>query len=356
MDLGPDGNKALLTYARRAWDDAVAPDGQLHFSHEHSVKMWALTDPQLQFDRVMFDEAQDANEVLAGVLQGQRAQVIVVGDENQAIYGFRGASDQLRRWDADARLPLTQSWRFGAAVADAGNRFLQLLGAEQRVQGNPGKASRVEEDMADPDAVLCRTNAGAVGAVIANLDAGRRVALAGGGGDIEALARAARDLQAGRSTTHPELAHFDSWSAVREFAENDPEGKSLQALVRLVDSYGPDGLLGLVAKLTPEGSPAGVDVVVSTAHKAKGREWPRVQIAGDFPVPKEQNGVESCRTRRAAPGLRGGDPRREVLDPGSLGWVYGRTDASGGEPGAPHSPAPAVPGPSTVTVDRGESS
>jgi superfamily I DNA/RNA helicase len=34
------------------------------------------------------------------------------------------------------------------------------------------------------------------------------------------------------------------------------------------------------------------DVTVSTAHKAKGREWDAVQLAGDFPEPEKQGDEE----------------------------------------------------------------
>lgn len=47
---------------------------------------------------------------------------------------------------------------------------------------------------------------------------------------------------------------------------------------------GPDAILAAVDKLTDE---VHADVTVSTAHKAKGREWPTVRIGDDFPPPKD---------------------------------------------------------------------
>jgi hypothetical protein len=49
----------LLAYAHRAWEDIRTPDGRLRFEHDHYMKMWALTCPELPGDFIMLDEAQD---------------------------------------------------------------------------------------------------------------------------------------------------------------------------------------------------------------------------------------------------------------------------------------------------------
>ena len=102
--------RTLLGYARRAWADIADPNSnKIFFDHDDYLKIWALSDPRLNFDTIFFDEAQDINPVLKKVIQDQDAQIIVVGDSNQAIYEFRGAVDALRDWPADVVLPLTQS-------------------------------------------------------------------------------------------------------------------------------------------------------------------------------------------------------------------------------------------------------
>ncbi|MGW1888630.1 hypothetical protein ACWCP0_42155, partial [Streptomyces sp. NPDC001970] len=54
---------------------------------------------------------------------------------------------------------------------------------------------------------------------------------------------------------------------------------SLQPFVDLIDKHGTDKILTAVGQLDDEPQ---ADVIVSTAHKAKGREWPTVKIADDF--------------------------------------------------------------------------
>jgi ATP-dependent exoDNAse (exonuclease V) beta subunit len=50
--------------------------------------MWALT-PRIYGEFLLLDEAQDANPVVEQVFlaQGEYAQLVMVGDSAQAIYG-----------------------------------------------------------------------------------------------------------------------------------------------------------------------------------------------------------------------------------------------------------------------------
>jgi hypothetical protein len=56
--------RILLPYAQKAWEDICSPNGRLRFEHDHYLKMWALTKPELPGDFIMLDEAQDTNPVL----------------------------------------------------------------------------------------------------------------------------------------------------------------------------------------------------------------------------------------------------------------------------------------------------
>ncbi|MFF5304813.1 UvrD-helicase domain-containing protein [Streptomyces sp. NPDC013161] len=320
--------RTLLDYSRRAWADIADPNSnKIVFDHDDYLKIWALGNPRLNFDTIFFDEAQDINPVLKKVIQDQDAQIIVVGDSNQAIYEFRGAIDALKDWPADVVLPLTQSWRFGPAVAEVGNAYLALLESDLRLQGAP-TLDTVLGTVEEPDAILTYTNVGAISAVFTGFEAGKRVALVGGGRDIEDIARAARDLQQGRRTAHPELSAFENWSEVKEYAESDEDAQTLQTFVRLVDRYTPQGLLNMIRDLVPEEARAEEtrpELVVSTAHKSKGREWDLVQIWNDFPQPKEDTKTGELllpaqdKLRLAYVAVT---RARQRLDIGSLGWIH----------------------------------
>ncbi|SFF74820.1 Adenine-specific DNA methylase, N12 class [Actinacidiphila alni] len=339
----------LLEVVARAWSDIADPDSDnLLFAHDDYLKLWALTEPRLDYDLIVFDEAQDINPVLQKVIQDQPVQTVVVGDSHQAIYEFRGAIDALKDWPADQVLPLTKSWRFGPEVAALGNAFLDLLGSDLTLEGNTALNTTIGS-VEDPDAVLSRTNVGAIGAVVAGFEAGKRVALVGGGTQILDVAKAAKDLQRGRKTKNPELASFASWHEVREHAENERD-KSLQVFVRLVDKYTADGLIDMIGNLVPEdarGEQNRPQLIVSTAHKAKGREWDTVRIADDFTEPEENEEGELVldpgELRLAYVTVTRAKTRLEI---GSLSWIRTLGTNTGPEVGG----AAAVAGPQQVAA------
>ncbi|AZQ40161.1 DNA helicase [Streptomyces cyaneochromogenes] len=319
--------EAALPFATKAWADLHNPDqGVLRFEHDHYLKMWALTQPKLEADFLFLDEAQDTNPVLEEVFNAQRrhAQLVMVGDSAQAIYGWRGARDVMTGFDATA-LTLTRSFRFGPLIAKEANRWLALADAPIRLTGTDTITTEIGH-LDCPDVVLCRTNIGAMAEVMRLLSEGHRVALTRGKQQLAALALAARDLKGGRSTSHPELVLFNSWGELQDYAAHDPAGRDVQPFVDLIDTHGPDAILTAVDQLTDEQH---ADVTVSTAHTAKGREWPTVKIADDFPPPKDTDQHDAQGQPIPEP-ISDTDARlayvavtraRHHLDLGGLSWI-----------------------------------
>ena len=275
----------LLPAATKAWADLMDPEGQLPYKHEHYLKAWHLSDPEIPCDFLLFDEAQDANPVLLAIVSAQAkrgTQLVFVGDSQQQIYEFTGAVNALASVPADLRAFLTQSFRFGPAIAEQANVMLERLGADLRIRGFDRLASTVGP-IESPDAILCRTNGKAVETVLEHQRQGRRVHLVGGGDEVARFARAADELKTEGRTFHPDLACFESWGEVQDYVENDPAGSELKLLVGLVEDYGTSQILAAFDRTVSE---RGAQVVVSTAHKSKGREWHQVQLASDFAGPK----------------------------------------------------------------------
>lgn len=303
----------IMPKAEAAWQDIIYPDGKLKFEHDHYLKIWALTNPQLNADFVMLDEAQDANPVISAVVENQRnTQRILVGDSNQAIYGWRGAKNAMRNFSG-SEYYLTQSFRFGPAVAEEANKWLTYLDSPLRLRGFEKINSELCE-LDEPDAILCRTNAGAMLAAIQNLSAGLRTAIVGGGDSIRYLAKAADDLLNGGKTEHPELFMFKSWDEVRKYAKED--GTELRPFVKLVDDLGTDAIVEACDALSAEDS---AQVVISTAHKSKGREWDAVRIHNDFRQPKdEETGIDESEAMLAYVSVT---RAKQQLDREGLAWV-----------------------------------
>ena len=310
---------AVLPYARKAWADIIDPAGRLRFEHDHYLKIYQLARPTLPYDVLFVDEAQDLNPVVQAIVGYQRdAQVILVGDRCQQLYAWRGAVDAMSTFDG-RRLQLTQSFRFGDAVADEANKWLSILRADIRVRGLASIPSRVGH-LDEPAAILCRSNGAALSRVLDAHDNGRRAALVGRvGKDIASLARAARDLMVGRSCDHPELMAFSSWHEVRDYVAQDESAADLRVFVDLIDKHSPDGVLSIVDRLVSEDR---ADVVVSTAH----REGSRVAVCrGGHRLPSAHAragrfaGQGGARRRDA--GLRHGHPGE--ARPGPRGPVLG---------------------------------
>ncbi|MFH8394294.1 UvrD-helicase domain-containing protein [Streptomyces sp. NPDC018036] len=324
----------IVPFARKAWIDLQHPDdGAVRFDHDHYLKMWALTQPRIDADFLLLDEAQDTNPVVEQIFLAQRehAQLVMVGDSAQAIYDWRGAKDVMTGFDG-TQLALSQSFRFGPQLAEEANRWLAIADAPIRLTGT----ETVPTDLgpvALPDAVLCRTNVGAMAQAMNLLAAGQRVGVVGGGDSLRALALAARDLKDGRRTIHPELVLFATWGELQDYASHDPAGRDLQPLVDLVDTHGTETILDAVAQFVPEQS---AEVIVSTAHKAKGREWDCVRIADDFTPPKDSDQTDDSGQPIPGP-IENGEARlayvavtrtRQRLDMGGLSWIDGHPEGS----------------------------
>ncbi|MGW3166948.1 UvrD-helicase domain-containing protein [Streptomyces sp. NPDC001142] len=315
-------SELVLPVARAAWRDLLRPDGVLKFAHDHYLKMWQLGGPTLDADVVLLDEAQDTNDVVAAVIQAQEhSQRIVVGDSAQQIYEWRGASDALAKFaEGGAQVEtLSQSFRFGPAIAEAANAWLYIVGTGLRLRGFEEADSRIGE-LTNPDAVLCRTNSGSMEVVMDALAGGVRVALVGGGSDMKRLAEAAASLQAGGETDHPELMAFTSWDQVRQYADEETDGADLRVLVRLVDEHGPEAITAATDQLVGEDA---AELVVSTAHRSKGREWPTVRIHSDFraPSPDPKTKLVTLRREEARLAYVAVTRARKVLDDRALSWV-----------------------------------
>lgn len=323
----------LVPYARQIWEDLQLDDqhggGKFRFTHDHYLRIFVMGRPSLPYDFIIADEAQDLDPLVMALMMGQRnhAQLIAIGDANQAIYGWRGSMDALTQWPAEVRLRLTESRRFGQTIADEANRWLSLLGSDMRLTGIGGP-SAIERITDWPDVVLCRTNATAMAGAINALKAGKVVALVGGGDQIRRLAEAAIELKDGRGTSHPELCVFLHWGEVQDYVENEKDGSDLKVAVKLIDEYGPDEIIRAVGRLAPDKPSKGQhwtapDVTVSTAHKAKGLQWSRVRVADDFtepgfdddghlkPVPAADAMLAYVTVTRA----------EKVLDRGGLAWI-----------------------------------
>jgi superfamily I DNA/RNA helicase len=314
----------LAAEAQRAWDnDLKHESGRLRFTHDMYVKVWALTNPSLPGDFILYDEAQDADPCIAGVVLAQTGkQLIAVGDECQAIYGWRGATDAMRHWPVadEDRVSLTKSFRFGQAVADEANVFLGILNAPLRIVGHAPIASEVKPLTAmEASAILCRTNAAVIQMAL-DIHVGRKFAVVGGTETIKKFAEAAESLMQGRRASwHADLGAFKNWDDVLDYVNNDEGGSDLRSMVNVIADYGVQTIYQVCSQAVTEDR---ADVVLSTAHKAKGREWDSVLIAPDF-EPSEDRQAEGLSRSEAMLMYVAVTRAKLALDCSALNWARG---------------------------------
>jgi superfamily I DNA/RNA helicase len=277
-------------YAAEAlWRNICKPNSTAPVTHDCYLKLFYLQGRELapRDWTVMLDEAQDADPVILGLLERHRGARIIVGDKYQQLYQWRGAVNALSRTHSDsAELSLTQTFRFGSGAAEWANQVLEIIGERLRIVPAKHRTDvSIEEKPVAADALLARTNAGTLDEAIRGLERRRKVHVMGGADPLIRLIRGAWDLYQGKPTSG-ELVMFASWNELKAAARGQKDGApgdpALQVLVRLIKDRD-RRVLQMCRQLEAcVESPAAAQITVSTVHKAKGLEWPRVLMSSDF--------------------------------------------------------------------------
>jgi hypothetical protein len=264
--------------AAHLWGLMIDPKSEAPMGHDGYLKLWSLTKPRLDYDFLLLDEAQDTNEAVLSVLRQQNSQLTLVGDRHQQIYEWRGAINAMANVETDAEAFLTQSFRFGDSVAAAATSILKILGETRAVIGDPNKDTRIAAT-GITGTTLCRTNVGVISVVIDALTKNRKPYVVGGVKDLVNMLEDVSRLKGSISPNCPEFFGFADWNEIVDFAGSE-EGESLKSFVGIVETYGEAKLIQNLKSVSRDET--GVDVIVSTGHKAKGREWDSVTLFSDF--------------------------------------------------------------------------
>ena len=280
----------LVPHVTRHWEECLTQSSRAGISPDVYLKVWEQSRPVIQADYLLCDEMQDSDGLMLSVLRRQtHLQALVVGDPYQQIYEWRGAVNAMEYVRAE-QVSLTESFRFGPRFALLASKVLGLLGETTPLRGQVNINSiLVENPTSRPavDAILCRKNATAIAELAAGLEAGHRVAVRANVKDIQAFADGADRLIRGERAWSPtSLVLFETWKDVQEYA-NTFAGRDLLPIITIIDEQGTAYLRSLLARISPEDE---ADYVISTIHGAKGLEWDRVRVCGDFRFKQEDDG------------------------------------------------------------------
>lgn len=283
---GSEAADALAT-ARMAWRRMTDQNDKFSIPHDALLKIWSLTNPKLDYDYIIFDEAQDTNAVTADIISRQDHAVrLYIGDRHQSIYGFRGATNAMEVMSADPKatqLSLSQTWRFGPKIAEVANLILGELKGEKTPIVGMGTDGAWDKDACYTK--LSRTNAQLFRD--AAVRQGKGIHWAGQNGiagyNVSRLTEA-YNLFNGDECKDPMFRRFRAWGEVQAYAEEarDPEIKMLVGVVDEFRHDTPELVRSLITNQVADQDQA--SVVFSTAHKAKGLDWNYVEIADDFKI------------------------------------------------------------------------
>lgn len=312
----------IARIAKIMWDkDICSPTGRLYFSHDHYLKMYSLMDPdiheQMGFGNrrsvLFFDEAQDSRPCITRIVMAQREkmQIVLCGDSSQSIYRFTGCRDALagfRKFDGVHTYTLSKTFRFGRHIAAVANQILaQIIGSDLRIIPDltiSSKVSMVANNSAVarvphgsyPDAVICRTNFDLIDTAIAYMARDVRVFCMTDVDRIRAIAEDIVRLEKGMKPQHPEMRKFTSKKelqnalgkrradalGVSTHVDDDDDIEVEDTLLPILLAAEKFGAANVVQSMNnAESSEDAADVLVSTIHKSKGRQWDAVHVRWD---------------------------------------------------------------------------
>jgi UvrD-like helicase family protein len=282
-----------LEYAHILWSRMTDPNDPLPTEHDAYLKQYQLAEVDLgwKYQHILFDEAQDANPVTTSIITRQDCKLLLVGDRHQQIYRFRGAQDALNAPELDhaERFYLTNSFRFGPAVAEIANKVLAHKGEERKVHGLSQDYGYAGEDihLGQSHAIISRTVTGVLEEALTAAQSERTVYWVGGmkAYNIGSLC----DLHRFRYEQYDKM--FDQ-SLVKEFgtfkeyeaAAKESDDQEMNRRINILNQLGNIPALAAQCKQSTVTNIKDADVVVTTAHRSKGLEFDEVRLGTDFPT------------------------------------------------------------------------
>tara|TARA_R110002167_G_scaffold148779_2_gene341884 strand:+ start:1525 stop:2955 length:1431 start_codon:yes stop_codon:yes gene_type:complete len=265
--------------------------------------------PFPKYDVLFVDEAQDFNEsqreMISKCVNGGRC--IIVGDKNQAIYGFRGADsnsislfkERLMKGDREiSEFPLSISWRCPKSVVKEANRYVEEFSApdfakEGNVIVNAGFNPQRN------DMVLCRYNAPLVGAFYDLISQGKSAYILGRDmtkGLITAVQKVSKNNNMGTDEFWDLFMQDFTYNHQRLMNDNkknqalalEDKRECISIFVSKATTVG--GIIEEIKRVF-DGNDKG-EIMLSTVHKAKGLEADNVYILATERMPHPLGGQE----------------------------------------------------------------
>lgn len=278
----------VVTYAKQLWRERIDPKSETIMTHDTYVKLFELSGKDLGYDIIFGDEFQDVNPAFLSILRNAKAakRIVVVGDEFQSIYQFRGSQNMMKETSTyGVELPLTACFRFGPKVASVANMILedkQPIAHPLVGKGYDTIVGSYVSDIVDytkPYTIIFRKNLTLLMEAMDRIADGEEIIINVDTKDFISMVDSVNALRRGdiEKVKHETVLPYATWEEFVDCAESDPDAKRLLNVVV-------SGKANTIAHTlrTHRNSPT-AKVTLTTAHKSKGLEWDQVVVANDFP-------------------------------------------------------------------------
>lgn len=285
-----------VEHLNKLWARMIDPaDRTVGMLHDGYLKLYQMSEPRLRYGFIILDEAQDTNPVVAAILRhANQADTtrLLVGDPNQSLYSWRGASNAMAMFGEDecTRFSLTESWRFGRNVEMLANEVLRIKESDLRLKGRATLPPKEVIEDIDAYTFIAAKNSG-IFRYAAALSEHTKTFYVGGieGYRVDRLSKL-YDFSRGIKVDDPVFRLYGDFDELQGQSQSIGDVETL-AMAGLVKQYGKK-LPKVISKIrgcaTKDASEA--DVVFTTGHKSKGLEWPVVKLADDFISPLDEDG------------------------------------------------------------------
>ncbi len=284
------GTRQLLAKMDRA---------EIEITHDFYLKKFQLASPSLHYDYVLFDEGQDASEVMLDIFQKQKGTKIIVGDTHQQIYAWRHAVNSLERTDFNI-FHLSASFRFPQDIAQLASNILDWKKLLYDFEPTPikGLGSDTREVS---KATIARTNLGLLLKAIEYITDNRKIKGIYFEGNIHSYTYADDGASLydvlNLHTNKPDkirdklIQSMKNLDELEEYIEKT-EDLQLSIMVEIVREYGDEiyDILKTLKELhVQDADKSSAEMIFSTVHRAKGMEYDVVYLVDDFITEEKLN-------------------------------------------------------------------
>lgn len=266
--------------------------GEIEITHDFYLKKFQLSNPQLNFDYILFDEGQDSSPVMLDIFFKQPATKVIVGDTHQQIYGWRFAVNSLEKTDFTT-FNLSTSFRFSQDIANLAMAVLErknIIGKYNPATISGNGSSKENKTKA----ILARTNLGLLLKAIEYVTDRKNVKQIYFEGNINSYTYADEgaslyDVLNLYNGYRPRIKDklIQSMKNMYELEDyvKKTEDVQLGMMVEIVKEYGnkiPGIIKSIKDKHVSNDEKEKAEMVFSTVHRCKGMEYDSIQLVNDF--------------------------------------------------------------------------